>query len=289
MTDASLRPLTAVDLDGALTLSVTAGWNQQLDDWRMMLTIAPRGAFAAMDGERIVGTSIGIDYGRFGWIAMMLVDPAYRGRGLGRQLLEAAVGAIPPDRPVRLDATPMGRPLYRSFGFEDEEPLSRLVSDAANRRATAEKRDGVRALTAPDLPVVAAHDRNVFGADRAPLLRWALAGQPSYAWIADGPDGPQYCLGRRGRLFDQLGPVVASGDETARALVGAGLRAAGDRSVVVDAFDGHTEFTAWLATQGFVVQRPLYRMCRPSEANGSTLSRAPAVPGEVAIFGPDFG
>ena len=289
MNSPSIHTLEGPQLDAALHLSSTAGWNQQLDDWRMMLTIAPRGAFAAMDGERIVGTSIGIDYGRFGWIAMMLVDPAYRGRGLGRQLLEAAVAAIPPDRPVRLDATPMGRPLYRSFGFEDEEPLSRLVSDAASRRSTAARRDGVRALTASDLPVVAAHDRNVFGADRASLLRWALAGQPSYAWIADASGGPQYCLGRRGRLFDQLGPVVAGGDDTARALVSAGLRAAGDRSVVVDAFDGHTEFTAWLATQGFVVQRPLYRMCRPSEAGGSMLSRAPAVPGEVAIFGPDFG
>jgi GNAT superfamily N-acetyltransferase len=287
MTDAALRPLTAADLDAAFTLSSTAGWNQQLADWRMLATLAPHGSFAAESGGRIVGTAIGIDYGSFGWIAMMLVDPAFRGRGLGRQLLEAAVNAIPPDRPVRLDATPMGRPLYRSFGFEDESSLSRQVADAATRPEKRPQPDGVRTLTGADLPRVAAHDRDVFGADRADVLRWAVDGQPAYASIAGGAGPPQYCLGRRGRLFDQLGPVVAGDDETARALVSAGLRAAGNRSVVIDSFDERRDFTAWLAEQGFVVQRPLYRMCRPSAAGRRYVPRGDS--GEFAIFGPDFG
>ena len=40
---------------------------------------------------------------------MMLVEPAWRGRGLGARLLEEAVGAVPPGIPIRLDATPLGR------------------------------------------------------------------------------------------------------------------------------------------------------------------------------------
>jgi hypothetical protein len=249
-------------------------------------TLAPHGSFAAESARRIVGTAIGIDYGSFGWIAMMLVDPAFRGRGLGRQLLEAAVNAIPPDRPVRLDATPMGRPLYSSFGFEEESSLSRQVADGATRPVNRHQPGSVRMLTGADLQRVATHDRDVFGADRAAVLRWALDGQPSYACIADGAGAPQYCLGRHGRLFDQLGPVVAQDDETARALVSAGLRAAGNRSVVVDSFDDRRDFTAWLADQGFVVQRPLYRMCRPA-ADGRRY--VPRDRGEFAIFGPDFG
>jgi len=86
--------LTVEDLAGALSLSTTAGWNQQLNDWRFLLRMAPAGAFAAIIDDRVVGTAIGIDYGGFAWIAMMLVDPHYRGRGLGRRLLEAAMDAV---------------------------------------------------------------------------------------------------------------------------------------------------------------------------------------------------
>ena len=41
----------------------------------------------------------------------------------------------------------------------------------------------------------------------------------------------------QGRLFDQIGPVVAGDDDIAQALVSAALAAAGDRPVAVDAFD----------------------------------------------------
>src|SRR5919198_2677114 len=104
-----IRALTSEGLAGALRLSTSAGWNQRVNDWRMLLQLARAGAFAAIADTAVVGTAIGIDYGGFGWIAMMLVDPACRGRGLGRQLLEAAMNALPNDR-IRLDATPAGRP-----------------------------------------------------------------------------------------------------------------------------------------------------------------------------------
>src|SRR5215207_9001689 len=64
-----IRQLTADDLESAFTLSATAGWNQRLEDWRMLLTLAPAGCFAAVAHGRIVGTSIGINYRTFGWIA----------------------------------------------------------------------------------------------------------------------------------------------------------------------------------------------------------------------------
>ena len=106
------------------------GWNQRLEDWRTLIELAPSGSFVARDDGRVVGTAIGIDYVHCGWIAMMLVAPEYRGRGLGARLLEAAMAAIPPQLPIRLDATPLGRPLYERHGFVLDTSLTRHVRPA---------------------------------------------------------------------------------------------------------------------------------------------------------------
>src|SRR5262245_35605743 len=236
--DPVIRSLTVEDLDQALWLSTDAGWNQQLDDWRMLLRLGPAGAFAAAVETTVVGTAIGIDYGGFGWIAMMLVDPAYRGRGLGRRLLEAAMNAVPNDR-IRLDATPLGRQLYQRCGFEIEATLSRHVSDGASRLPAAnatvcDDSRGVRRVTASDLETVIDVDSTIFGGKRRAVLDWAFRAAPQYAFVAPSDNGSiHYCLGRQGRLFDQIGPVVASHEEVAYALVNAALAAAGDRPVAV--------------------------------------------------------
>src|SRR5882762_9205255 len=184
MTDPIVRPLTFEHLDEALGLSTVVDWNQRLDDWRMLLQLAPAGAFAAfVDGRDVsdvsevslVGTAIGIDYGAFAWIAMMLVDPAYRGRGVGRRLLEAAMDAVPSNLPIRLDATPLGRPLYRRYGFEDEAALSRHVIDARLKPPAPSR---VRPLTDADLAIVVEQDRETFGGRRGAVLEWAFHSAP---------------------------------------------------------------------------------------------------------------
>ena len=296
MKDPDIRLLTTADLDGAFALSTAAGWNQRLADWRMLLQLAPAGGFAAVADDQIIGTAIGIDYGTFGWIAMMLVDPAWRGRGLGAALLEEAMGAVPPQIPIRLDATPLGRPLYRRYGFEDEAELTRHVAeplDVARGRPSSSAPRHVRALTAADLPAVIARDDRVFGAHRRLLLEWALDGAGQYAHVIDTDAGPQYCFGRTGRLFDQIGPVVATGDDAARALVGASLRAADGRAVAVDVFDRHGGFTGWLQSQGFSASRPLFRMRHPARTGAASERRRPERPRETlderAILGPEFG
>jgi GNAT superfamily N-acetyltransferase len=279
-----IHSLTADHLDGALALSTLMGWNQRLEDWRRLIELAPSGSFMALDAGRVIATAIGIDYRDCGWIAMMLVAPEYRGRGLGAQLLEAAMGAIPADLPIRLDATPLGRPLYERHGFALETPLTRCVRPAG-AAASAPGRE-VRPLLRGDLPELARIDTALFGGLRSRLLERIHDAGPGYAWRA-GTAPMQYCLGRTGRLFDQIGPIVARSPPDAIALASAALPATGGRPVVVDAYDAHEDFTAWLRTSGFEAQRPLYRMRRPG--------RAPAAPAgagaliEFAILGPEFG
>jgi len=283
-----IRPLTFEDLDDALRLSTVAGWNQRLDDWRMLLQMAPATAFAARLDARTIGTVIGIDYGGFAWIAMMLVDPEYRGRGVGRRLLEIAIDTLPSTLPIRLDATSLGRPLYRQYGFEDEAALTRYL--IVDRPCTRTASSIARPLTRADLPAVLEQDRATFDGSRETVLGWMLDRSPQYARVARSDDGSiHYCLGREGRLFDQIGPVIAGDDDIARALVSGALEAAEDRHVIVDAFDSRKPFAAALRADGFAVQRPLVRMRRPAASGaGCHPSSDRNLVCEFAILGPEF-
>jgi len=148
--------------------------------------------------------------------------------------------------------------------------------------------EGVRPLTEADLPDVMRSDDRLSGARRHGALRWAFGDAPSYAWIdaSSPPDSPGYCLGRGGRLFDHIGPIVADRTDPATRLVAATLGQAGDRSLVVDAYDTHDGFTAWLTAAGFEPQRPLYRMRR----RGSLPTPRPrqGLPLEFGVMGPEF-
>jgi hypothetical protein len=260
----------------------------------MLLRLAPAGAFAAVNDARIVGTAIGIDYGGFAWIAMMLVNPAFRGRGVGRRLLEAAIGAVPSNVPIRLDATPLGRPLYQRHGFEDEAMLSRYVADGStNRVASAsgalDDSSGVRPLTIADLETVIEQDHEAFGGRRGAVLEWAFRGAPRYAHgVRTGDGAIHYCLGRPGRLFDQIGPIVAGRDDIAEALMTAALAARVATPAVVDAFASRTVFTTALRDRGFQVERPLFRMCRPAGSDAGTTAIHRRSGAEYAILGPEF-
>jgi GNAT superfamily N-acetyltransferase len=279
-----VRALTPADVARAFALSSSAGWNQRVEDWQMLLRLAPAGSFAAVTTHDLVGTAIGIDYGAFGWIAMMLVDPAWRGRGVGARLLESAMAALPSGNPIRLDATPLGRPLYERYGFVEETRLTRYVRDARAWQATGSN-TATRTLSADDLDTVVPLDCAVFGGDRRRVFDWMLRDAPDYAHIAQG-SSVDYCFGRRGRLFDQIGPVVADHVHTAQALTAAALAAARERAVQLDAFDAQPEFGRWLVEQGFRNYRPLFRMRR------GDISRPPDLRGdgpvEVAILGPEF-
>ena len=301
-----IHRLTADHLDGALALSTLMGWNQRLEDWRRLIELAPSGSFVALDAGRVIATAIGIDYRHCGWIAMMLVAPEYRGRGLGAQLLESAMAAIPADLPLRLDATPLGRPLYERHGFALETSLTRYVrtcprgrpirgQGAILRQGRRQPATGaapaiageVSPLLPADLPEIARTDADIFGGVRSRLLERIHDAGPAYALRA-GAAPMQYCLGRTGRLFDQIGPVVATTAPGAIALASAALPAAKGRPVVVDAYDGHEDFTAWLRASGFEAQRPLYRMRRPGQAPAAPVgASSPLV--EFAILGPEFG
>ena len=278
--------MTPDDIPLGMRLKEAAGWNQTAVDWEMLLE-AGVGLVAVVD-DVVVGTATVVGYGQaFSWVGMVLVDPAFRRRGIGTALLDAAIVAGRRHGAVRLDATPQGEPLYRRLGFEVEYGLSRMRrSGALPSAAPAPDLSTERVeLLAPEwMREVAAYDAPLFGARRDEILGALQRGAPRYALGVLREDRlAGYCLGRRGSDCDQIGPLMAEDVGIAQWLLEAALRNSEGGDVIVDVPTGRPGWTEFLACLGFVAQRPFTRMCLGSVRGFGQPDR------QFAIAGPEIG
>ncbi len=278
-----IRVMTPGDIPAGMRLKEIAGWNQTVGDWRRFLRASPAGCFVAEWGGQIAGTVTTIIYqDRFAWIGMVLVDPEFRGRGIGTALLVKAIDyldnrAIPC---LKLDATPQGRRIYERLGFRSEYGIER---QSLKRDIFADIR-GCREEKNLEFHSVLDMDREVFGADRSLLLKSLANGCPELVVTAhSGASLGGYALGRKGSQADHLGPWVASDAEAARETLENFLRRSQRETVFVDVPKGSRWASALLAGKGFQFSRTLTRMYRGENSHPGRLDRL------CAILGPEFG
>ncbi len=278
-----LTTMTASHIGGGLRLCRACGWNQLEEDWRVFLDTPGSGGVAMARPGAVLGTATWIRYGSLAWIAMMLVDPAARGAGLGAKLLAEALSRVAHVPCVGLDATPAGEPLYRRFGFESHSSLIRITA-TIDSALFPERARAARRMVEGDLPAVCRWDRAVFGADRSRLLAALLARAPECAWVVGGAAGLRgYSFGRPGHLYCQLGPVVAADLEAARDLAAGCFSCIPSRKVAIDASAAAGEWLVFLRSVGFVEERCFARMYLRGYV-------PPGVPSaQYAIAGPEFG
>lgn len=93
----------------------------------------------ATDGDELVGCLRVLDDGTCARIGRVVVAPAARGRGLARELMDAAMATIG-DREIRLDAQTGLSDWYAGYGFEVSGPefVEDGVAHLPMRRAQAE-------------------------------------------------------------------------------------------------------------------------------------------------------
>jgi GNAT superfamily N-acetyltransferase len=281
------------DIPAGLRLCRRANWNQVAADWELFLASSPDGCRVATDDSGdVVGSVATIRYGdEVTWIAMVLVDPPHRGKGLGTRLLNEALTIIGEATIARLDATPAGRAAYVPLGFREEYPLQRMerpatVGLSAVARGTqlsfGETDLHVRRMSDADFADIAKYDRDVFGADRRVLLEMCRREAPEYAWAIGNGRLDGYLFGRHGYSFEQIGPLVARDEPTARVLAAACLSAHPNRSFIIDT-PLRASWVEWLESDGFTLQRPFTRMHRGGRP---PRERAHQI---FAIAGPEFG
>jgi len=230
-------------LEGALALSRQAGWPHRLEDWQMMLALSK--GVVALDGERVVGTTLATLYGDdCATINMVIVDESMRGRGLGRSLMDFGLAATE-GRQCRLVATKDGMPLYQKLGFRETGTI--LQHQGISGKAEAP--EDVEWASSADVPAIAALDLEAFGADRSGLIAY-LAKVGRFAVLRRNNEVKGFAALRHFGRGEVIGPVVTDTADEARKLILFMIAARPDTFLRVDT-TADTGLSAWLAEQGF--------------------------------------
>ena len=268
--------LSGADLPGLQALSAEAGWNQTADDWRVFLdhgaVFGCRDACSALQASAAI-----LPYGDFAWISMVLVTATARRMGLGTGLLRHCMaelrgrGIVP-----LLDATPAGEQVYVPLGFRPLYGITRWQGAGSRNDDLVTT---ARPLDDAALADAIALDAAVCGAPRDFLLRSLRERAPQLALRLKQHS---FVLVRPGRLATQIGPLAASDEAAAIALLQAAL-ARIDGPVFLDVPDRWTGMAAELQRRGFVRQRGFRRMVLGRDTGFGDPGRS------FVIAGPEFG
>jgi len=215
MTTPTCEPLGSADVERCMDLAERVGWPRERAKWEMIFALGPGfgivgagGALSAMVAfPRHEGAS---------FVAMMAVDPAAQGRGLGRALLGQAMRR--PGQPLMLYATEEGRPLYERLGFREVDRASKHVGIPTLPSGWTAP-GAVRVATSSDHAAVVESDARGFGVRRASLLQ--LLSSRAERTVVDAHGG--FAIRWSNGHVAVVGPIVARSEDAAIALCDAAI------------------------------------------------------------------
>jgi GNAT superfamily N-acetyltransferase len=282
-----LRTMSEQDIPAGMRLKEIAGWNQTANDWKCFLKASPAGCFVAEVDGTVRGTAATISYEhRFAWIGMVLVDPEFRGQGIGTRLLQKTIAYLDETKipAIKLDATPQGRPIYEKLGFTPEYEIARLILKRPPKVLDTQAGGEAISVDSNQLQAIVEADEEIFGANRRVLLCSLHQNAPDLT-VAEWRNGnlQGYAFGRHGSFADQLGPWMAMDSQAAGRLLEAFLDRCSSETLVVDCLQSNQMSGEVVRAHGFSYSRPLTRMYRGK-------NQFPGKSSDLcAILGPEFG
>lgn len=282
----TIRTIQLSDVEACMQLSTAEGWNQTKKDWIFLIGNPQNICLVAEVHNKVTSTAIAVNYANeVAWIAMVLVDKNYRGRGVSKMLLENILRELKSFKSIKLDATAAGREVYKKFGFKDECLITRMTClSIKNFSFTNDKVCSVEPILNKDINAIAELDEAVFGSKRTRLIEYLVKENAHPAWqLKSNNNVVAFALGREGNKYHHIGPVIAETMEAAQIIIAKALQELNNKPVVVDALNNKTELINWLQSLGFNKQREFVRMYK-NENRLRELSDK-----YFLICGPEFG
>jgi GNAT superfamily N-acetyltransferase len=259
-----VRRFTTDDVAFGMRLKSLANWNQTEADWRRALALDSTGCFVGVLDDVPAATLATCRFGEIAWIAMVLTDPAFRGRGLATALLEHAIAYLREhgSRSIRLDATALGRPVYEKLGFRVDGEANRYFGRPTALTPSEVAGDfSIISFSEDHLSAAAALDAVASGNDRRSLLESMLHDEPSRAVAAvTGSRLLGFVMSRQGSRAVQVGPCQADDADVGAALLSETFAQLGGGQVYVDVPCANAAANRFAADRGLQVERTFLRM-----------------------------
>ena len=214
--------MTAADVEPAAEAILRSGWGDRRIKMAWVSSHPKCRPVVADVAGTVVGTGVTTVSGPVAWIGTIWVDPAWRGRGIGKALTQATIDEAEAAgcQTFVLVATEAGRPLYERFGFEVQTHYRILETPGLGGGAGAAD-PRIRPYQASDRDAMVALDAAATGEDRAHLLESFAAPETTRCLVhADG--------GLRGFVIRAPwggGATIAPDTDDALAILGARRRA----------------------------------------------------------------
>lgn len=205
-----IRPMQQAEIQQAIDWAAAEGWNPGLHDAASFYAADPQGFLIGEVGSEPVATISAVRYGdSFGFIGFYIVQPAYRGKGYGLQIWQAAMRALA-GRNVGLDGVVAQQANYRKSGFKLAYRNLRYQGTA--QPVGNDQQPTVSLVDVTQLPfeAVIAYDRPFFPADRSRFLRsWLQQPQGVGLALLHSNELRGYGVIRPCRSGYKIGPLFA--------------------------------------------------------------------------------
>ena len=159
--------------EGMLFLAGHAGWNQTMEDCRMVTSSGNSLAVYAFDGEKVIGCAGCFIFGEklLGHINMVVTHQDYRGRGIAKKMVSMLMEKAS-CRTYRLYATSAGGFVYTKLGFVPLLGQKKYFASSGSFPALEKVPEGISPVTEDDLEELYALDGEVFGFRREKIMEY---------------------------------------------------------------------------------------------------------------------
>ncbi|PEC87218.1 GNAT family N-acetyltransferase [Bacillus cereus] len=185
-------------------------------------------------------------------IGMVIVHPDYKGRGIGKAIMNSCMNSVSAHTPIMLIATDEGKPLYEKLGFRAVSYVSKYICNSYNvNDYCVRNEDYMMDYEEGDLEKIIKIDEYAFGTNRKEFLKKRIMQSEQSIVVKDKEQNVLgYGLSIQTSENKIIGPVVAKNDEMAMRIVH-DLAKGHNGKLRIDVLEGKKDFMKVLEIIGF--------------------------------------